>query len=252
VYVSEVSVREAAQRLAVHPSRVRSLVSAGQLDGRRIGSQWVVELEDLERRQALVGAGATSRAMSARSVWGAAALLDGQMAPWLASSERSRLRARLRAHDGANWQTYARWLTSRQRTVTRYRVADTDLDVLLATGGVVATGVSAAHAYHLGLGTSGQGDAYVTSSLADQLVQNFFLIKSAQGNLTLRIVDGNWHLTTARHLAGLAVAARLMVAADLLDTGDSRSLTAGTGLLGDILDGLTIPRSIRTGQQRGK
>jgi excisionase family DNA binding protein len=243
VYVTDVSVSEAARRLAVHPSRVRSLIATGQLQARRIGAQWVLDDADLEERKGFVAAGATSRALSTRVAWAAAALLDGDDADWLTTSERSRLRARLRAHDAEEWQTYRRWLGSRHSAVTRFRVADSDVTVLLAREGVVAAGLSAAGSYQLGLGTSGHADAYVSPAVLAELVEEFFLIESAVGKLRLRTVDGDWHLRTAQSRQGECVAARLMVAVDLLDEGDARSHQAGFELLQTLLSGSALVRA---------
>jgi excisionase family DNA binding protein len=242
VYVTELSVSDAARRLSVHPSRVRSLIASGQLPARRIGVQWVLDEADLEDREAFVAAGATGRAMSPRIAWAAAALLDGADADWLSTSERSRLRARLRTHDADDWQTFRRWLSSRQTAVTRFRVGEADVEALLAREEVVAAGVSAARGYRLGLGTSGEAAAYVSASVLAELVEAFFLIESPVGNLTLRTVEGNWHVRTARGRRG---AAGLAVAVDLLDAGDARSRSAGRELLRALLDGAAVERSLQ-------
>ncbi len=229
------TVTEAAARLAVRPSRVRALIGSGALEGRRVGSQWVVSAQDLERREELVGAGARSRAMSARTAWAAADLLDGGKASWLTTSERSRLRSRLTHRAGAGWQTYSRWLRSRHTAATRYRIADRDIAELLSADGVVAAGASAASAHGLGLSAAGRADVYADATACARLVDEFFLIRSATGNLVVRTVDGDWHRRTSRDREGRAVAPRLMVAADLLDTDDARSRTAGRDLLDRIL-----------------
>lgn len=234
--MTEVTVREAAQRLGVHQSRVRALLSAGTLHGRRIGHQWVIGTEDIDQRKALISGGAKSRAMTARTAWAAAALADGGQATWITASERTRLRGRLRQHgDVTALATYQRWLTSRQASVTRYRVADRDLADLLHADGVVATGLTAARAYDLGLGTSGQADIYVTRDLARRLVKDFFLIASDQGNLTVRVVDGTWHLDAARQVNGQLVTPRLITAMDLLAQRDARSSASGRDLLATTL-----------------
>ena len=120
--------------------------------------------------------------------------------------------------------------------------------MLLAEDGVVATGVSAAAGYCLGLGTSGQADAYVTEELAVRLIDTFFLIPSDRGALTLRVVDGGWHLTTAVQHAGRVLAPKLMVAIDLVDLGDARAVATGAALLAELLDGLDAgPASRPTG-----
>jgi excisionase family DNA binding protein len=94
VYVAELSVREAAQRLGVTPARVRALLEQGGLTGRRVGSQWIVD-DDSVRNRLDMAASTRGRPLSCRGAWSAAALSDGQATPWLASSERSRLRSRL-------------------------------------------------------------------------------------------------------------------------------------------------------------
>ncbi|MCA1712782.1 MAG: helix-turn-helix domain-containing protein [Actinobacteria bacterium] len=231
------TVTQAAQHLGVNAARVRALVSSGALAGRRIGSQWVVDRGAIERRGQIVGAGGRSRSMSARVAWAAADLLDGGNAAWLATSERARLRSRLAAHGAAGWQTYSRWLASRQTSADRYRVGDGDIAAVLAADGVVATGASAASAYGLGLSAAGQAEAYADSATAAGLVDEFFLIRSTSGNLLLRTVDGDWHRRTAAAEQGRATAARLMVAVDLLDADDTRSRSAGRGLLAGLLAG---------------
>lgn len=229
------TVTQAAEHLGVHPSRVRALVSAGALAGRRVGSQWLVQRDALERRAQIVGSGGHSRAMSTRIAWAAADLLDGGSADWLSTSERARLRARLAAHAGDGWQTYSRWLSSRQTRVARYRIADDDIAVLLATDGVVATGASAASAYRLGLSAAGQAEVYAAGETVAQLVDELFLLTSATGNLLMRTVDGDWHRRTATTRRGRVVAARLMTAVDLVDGQDARSRRVGTTLLGQVL-----------------
>ena len=232
---------EAARLLSVDPSRVRALVTSGRLSGRRVGSQWVVDRVAVEQRRVSMAAGAVGRPMVPRIAWGAAHLLNHGSAPWLTSSEKSRLRTRMRSHPADRWPVHSRWLATRQTSVTRYLIGDKDIELLLAEDGVVATGVSAAAGYRIGLGASGQGDAYVTGELAKRLIAEFFLIPSVNGLLTLRVVEGGWHLQTAQTQAGQVLGPRLMVAIDLVDLGDARSIATGTALLAELLDGLAGP-----------
>jgi excisionase family DNA binding protein len=239
---TEVTVAEAAELLQVDPSRVRALAAAGRLLSRRVGPLWLVDLEDVERRSALVSAGAKSRAMSPRTAWAAAALMDGLPAEWLASSERARLAARLRA--AAGWQMYVRWLAGRCSQVQRFRVAADDVAALLPARGVVATGGSAAGAYGQGLSMAGQAEVYVASGVLARLVEDLFLVPSPeQGNLLVRVVDADWHVTSAREFGGRVVAPRLMVAVDLLARSDARSAAAGRDLLARVRE--------EFGQRRG-
>jgi excisionase family DNA binding protein len=235
--MTELTVPEAAEHLSVHQSRVRELLHAGTLIGRRVGRQWVIRTDDLDRHRELVRGGATSRAMSARTAWAAGALLDGQGTDWLASSERSRLKARLFQH-AAEVVTFRRWLSTRQTGTVRLRIADADIAAFLREPGVVATGISAAHSHGLRLSAVGEAEAYVIAAVAEKLTKAYFLIASERGNLLLRTVDGTWHTDTAVERDGRLVTNRLMTAVDLLDSSDARSATAGRELLRQALQSL--------------
>lgn len=243
--MSEVTVPEAAGHLGVHPSRVRELLHAGTLTGRRVGRQWVIKADDLDRHRELIRGGATSRAMSARTAWAAGALVDGQGTDWLASSERSRLKSRLLQH-AEEVATFRRWLSSRQACVERFRVADADIAALLKEHDVVATGISAAGAHGTRLSAVGEADAYVTAAVARALKEDYFLVASDRGNLLLRTVDGTWHTDTAVQCAGVLITTRLMTAVDLLDGTDPRSSAAGRALLRKALQSLTTAEAPRS------
>jgi excisionase family DNA binding protein len=233
--MAELSVREAAQRLGVNQARVRALLKAGQLDGRRIGSQWVVDSDAVTRRLDLA-ASDRGRPFSSRSAWSAAALLDGQHTPWLATSERSRLRSRLVRHDATDVQAYRWWMRKRAFAI-RYRIAEADIAELMTAPGVVAGGISATSHYDLGLAFGNEAEVYVNSSTAAELVNEFFLVESGNGNLLMHVEDSgvDWHKRTALATDGVWVAPRLVVAADLLDSNDTRSRNTGALLLGQTL-----------------
>lgn len=129
-----------------------------------------------------------------------------------------------------------RWLRGRADRVAQYRIGTDDLDALLDADGVVRTGVSAAEAYRLALGTAGSGDAYVTAAVEQRLVDEFFLISSRTGNLTLRVVTEGWHQRTARQVGEHAVTARLIVGVDLADDTDVRTQSTGRALITTVLD----------------
>lgn len=234
VCMTELTVPEAAEHLSVHQSRVRELLQAGTLTGRRVGRQWLIDAGDLDRHRELILGGATSRAMSARTAWAAGALVDGQDTAWLASSERSRLQSRL-LRNADEVATFRRWLSSRQTGTERLRIAEDDIAALLQEEGVVATGISAARAHGVGLSAAGEADAYVTEAVAGRLKKAYFLVGSERGNLLLRTVDGTWHTDTAVPRDGMLVTTRLMTAVDLLDARNARSTTAGRELLRDAL-----------------
>ena len=238
--MAELSVRETARRLNVNQARVRALLKAGRLAGRRIGSQWVVQADAVSHRLDLAVSD-RGRPLSTRSAWCAAALLDGHHTPWLATSERSRLRARLSQHPATDVRTYRWWLQGRA-SIVRYRIAEADIAELAAAQAVVTAGISAASHYDLGLAFGNEAEVYVNSSVAAELVDEFFLVRSEQGNLIMHVEDSglDWHQRTARLMDGVSVVPRLVVAVDLLDSDDTRSRSAGARLLEQAL---TLPSS---------
>lgn len=229
----ELTTGETAARLGVNTSRVRALIATGGLAARRVGQQWLVDADSVTAQHSLIVGHATGRSMSQRIAWATAALADGRNPDWITASERSRIHRRLRTIAGPD--VVRRWLSSRADEVRTYRVGADDLVDVLATADVLATGVSATTAYGLGLTVTGQGDAYVTRELHDRLMRDHFLIETDHGNLTLRVVDHDWHLRTARGEAEAAVAARLIVGVDLADDPDARTRQLGLGLIVDAL-----------------
>lgn len=243
--MSEITVADAALRLRVRETRVRQLVAAGTIAARRVGRQWVIDDAELDRHAALISTGSTSRAMSPRVAWGAAAILDHRPTPWLTSSERSRLTRRLRTADPQVPELFQRWLTRRQVRTTRLRAATEDIPAVLAGEGVVATGLSAVGPLGLGLIATGQGEAYVTAAAAQSVTDDFFLVPSGRGNLLLRIVDGSGHTDSATRLDDGLLAPTLMVAVDLLDQPDTRSRSVGRDLLRSTVGRLTATGAVQ-------
>jgi excisionase family DNA binding protein len=243
----DMTTREAAERLSVHQSRIRALIHSGTLDARRVGSQWLLDADSVDRQADFTSAKATGRPMARRVAWAASDLADGGQARWVSASDRTRLRHRL--DDVSNTAVVQKWLRARAATVTRYRVGDDDIHDLLSAEGVVATGVSAADAYGLSLGAGGSADGYVTKAVRKRLEGDFVLIRSRTGNLTLRLVnDGapdrhaaeskavdDLHLRSSHQIEGHLVAARLIVGADLADDTDTRTKSAGRALIQDVL-----------------
>lgn len=227
------TTREAAERLNVNQARVRALIASGTLAAQRFGTQWLLDEESVDRQAALTSAGANGRPMSTAIAWAAGDLADGGQAAWIGASDRSRLRRRLDAV--TNVAVVRKWLRSRSEGVTRFRIGEGDIDDLLGAEDVVATGLSAADAYGLGLGTGGSAHAYVSQDIADRLEREFFLIRSAIGNLTLRVTTDELHLQSSRQVGDRLFASRLVVGVDLADDLDARTQSAGRGLIGGVL-----------------
>jgi excisionase family DNA binding protein len=222
-----ITAAQAAQRLGVNPSRVRALIARGALTATRAGNQWLIDADSLDRHHDLVTAGATGRPFAPRIAWAAAALCDGRR-DGLTSDDRYRLRRRLAGADGADaCAQVQRWLSRRADSMHRYRIGERDVSALLGTDGVLATGISTIDTYGLGLATGGSADAYVSDQSRRGLVEEFFLIDSAQGNLTLRV--------TSVEVFDAEVAPRLIAGADLADDLDTRTRAAGCALISDAL-----------------
>lgn len=223
---------KAAQLLGVHPSRVRALVASGALTATLSGTRWLIDADSLDRHADLMAAGATGRPFAPRTAWAAAALCDG-LDDRLSTDDRYRLRNRLVHARRAGTDTCAqvsRWLSRRARAVYRYRIADRDLKDLLTTASVMATGISTADTYRLGLATGSAADAYVSEDTRRALVDEFVLIDSERGNLTLRVTEADTHHA--------AVAPRLIAGVDLAEDADARTHAAGCALIDQALSEL--------------
>lgn len=225
----ELTTAQAAERLGISANRVRALISSGNLEARRVGTQWLVAGESVERQARLVDGGATGRPMATRIAWAAADLVDGGAALWLAPSERVRLRNRV-AHS-ATPEVVQRWMARRSGPAARFRAGPQDLREVLAADRVVRTGISAAEAYQLGLGTGDAGDAYVAADRLPGLVEKYFLVESPKGNLTIRSSSDDLYWRTARQVGTFLVAPRMVVGADLADDPDPRTRALGLELL---------------------
>ena len=229
------NVQMTAKRLGVNQARVRRLLASGRLDGSKVGSHWVIDDDAITLRRELSSA-ARSRPLSVRTAWSTAAVLDDLDTSWLSTSERSRIRSRMRRREAAEAVSTRWWMQARAST-RRYRVADNDIAELLQASGVVSGGISAANSYGLGLSHSSEAEIYTGVDMVDGLVDEFFLTESTQGNLAVHVVpDGEaWHQRTARMRRGRLTVPRLIVAVDLLDSDDTRSRRAGAELLHSVL-----------------
>lgn len=229
----ELTTREAATRLGVNQSRVRALIADGRLRARQTGHQWLIDADSVTTQARLTAANATGRAMSTRIAWATAALAEGRTADWVTANERSRIRHRLRSV--ASPEVFRRWFANRATEVRTYRIDDNDLFEVLLNPGLVRTGVAATTHYNLHLSALGHGDGYLNAATLAEVAENYMLIETKQGNLTLRVVDHDWHLRTATPTAHGLVAPRLIVGTDLADDPDARTHTSGHDLLSRVL-----------------
>jgi excisionase family DNA binding protein len=215
------TVKEAAARLGVGPNDIRRLIEAGSLPGVKVGQQWLIPTDAVERRREI--GPRRGRRLSPARAWGLLYLADGRDAPWLTSDARWRIRRRLATHTLA---------ADRDRLIDRgrpipYRAHPSMLDRMRADPHLMLTGVSAASALRLGLvGGPDEVDVYVDHALLDDVVERYRLRPSTDPNVTLRPVPAigwDWPPTN--------VAPRPAVALDLLDHAEPRVRQVGSELV---------------------
>ena len=244
-----VSVREAAEGLGVHDSRVRQLLQAGKLQGSRVGGRWLVDANSLRERKKF--AAEPGRPLSARNAWGALAILSGCRPPGLSDPERSRLLARLRdiaAHGEVPAARIQKLLASRA-DVRRYSVHRGLLPTLLDEADVVRAGASAAPRVGADYVAPGRAEIYVHPERIGKLEAAFGLVLDARrGNLVVRVPPADaWPFLVSA--AGDADegkdAPAAVVAADLLDAHEDRAGVAAVGILESLLESAALRRDAK-------
>lgn len=214
-----VSVAEAAEELGVSERRVRQMLDDGSLTGRRIGRSWVIDLAEVHRRGRRPAP--KGRPWSPRSAWALLAVLDGEPSA-LSPTERSRARRRVRG----GIEPLVDRLRARADERSFYAHPGV-LSRLAAEPEIVRGGVSALVDHGLDLVVESEFDGYVRGRDLDAVVSRFALDGEAERpNVLLRVVsDDCWPFAPDQRVAGRAV-----VAADLLDSDDTRTARAGSDL----------------------
>jgi Transcriptional regulator, AbiEi antitoxin, Type IV TA system len=213
-----VDVASAAQDLGVSSGRVRQLLANGQLEGVLVGSRWLVDPASVHERLTA----STSRPYSERIAWAMLWELTGRDNPLdLSRSELARVHERL-ATPAARWAPRLR----RRATVCRFRCPLSAISVVLDTPDVVRSGVSATDDYGIDIVAHGQADVYMRDAEAvERLAYSLPLRANASdSNLIVRI-PSRWLFGDARYTPAS------VVAADLVDSGDPRSVQTGLSLL---------------------
>jgi excisionase family DNA binding protein len=198
VFMANVSVSEAAQRLGVGVPRIHQRIADGSLRAERIGSQWVVDELSLLR---VAERNEPGRPLSARSVWAVIALAEGddEALAALAPIERSRARARLAellepVADLPRAEADVRRIGSVLRSVFRNRAER----VLLKAAGADLAGIrddprwqSLASSAVSGI-ASAEVDGYLVASDAASLERDYLLMPAdADANVVIHVLpDG--------------------------------------------------------------
>lgn len=220
--MTDMSTRDAAERLGVSQRQVQRLAKAGSLSTIRVvGNALVVDpLSVNARRRALLGRG---RPWSPAVAWGGLWLLSGLDAPWLTYSQRHRLDTRL-----GQISVLAFTAAVRERaSVARYRVGDSAITETMRELGL--TGASTTDTTAGFAGTTRSVDGYCASAKAAELVSRFAMVPDSRGSATLRIPA----------FAELPIPSgdmpHAVVAVDLAGSSESRERDAGLRLLNALL-----------------
>jgi hypothetical protein len=206
-------VAEAAERLGVSTRQVQHLVARGEL---RQVARGVIDETSLDRLAAVRG-GSHMRAWSEETAWGAVSLLSGGDAEWMGTTQRSRLKARLRALDAGALVERAR----ERAKVTRYEAhpsARRYLQGELVHASDAASGV--------GLAETNAIDGYIAVSDGAAVVSRHGLIHDEEGWVTLR--GTSMDLDLVRDMANRSV---VLTALDLAESLDVRERRAGMDAL---------------------
>lgn len=214
---------EAAEQLGVGVRQVERLVASGDLA--RVGTVGRVALIDAASVYRLREQGVRrGRPWSLDSIRAAIDLLADGATERLETSQRSRLRSRLRAMTAEDLVRATRGRAS----VSRYRASNSFLDRIRSQ--VTLTGHSAVDADRATAGVFGLAasrsetvDGYVTEEHAELLAKLYHLAEDAAGNVTLRVV--------AEQIAAGGIADSVTVALDLAESLNVRERSAGLAVL---------------------
>ncbi|MFD9221500.1 helix-turn-helix domain-containing protein [Streptomyces sp. NPDC060064] len=217
----EFSVSEAAASLGVSRQRVLALIHDGDLPARLIGGRWVVLSADVDEWGQDRPAG---RPMAGRVAWGLLDLLDDGRAPWLKASERSRLRARLRARPSI--AQVGHWVR-RRNEVLWLRGHPAALPRLLAFEGAVPAGASAPGQ---DIVDPGQVEVYLRQDAAARAMRKLALrqVPRREANAVVKVPQEVWPFDDGP--------GRAAVALDLWDASDERSRRTARRLYSSVLD----------------
>lgn len=225
----EIAVKDAAQRLGVNESRVRQLLLAGDLVGRRLGRSWLVDSDDVarlegQRRRA-------GRPMGPSRAWALLNLLGGGSAPWLSYSARSQVRSYMARVDDPDADLWRAMLRGRNRVV-RVQAHPAALQRLRVAEGVLPAGPdeAAQRGFDLVSLTEAVSEFYVEPEQWASFARRLAVRQAnEQPNLIVRLPQGVWPFQDQHEVQDSAIAA------DLLESAEPRAVTAGARRLGELL-----------------
>jgi|SRR6267142_1169377 len=214
-----ISAQEAASRLGVNAQRVRALAAQGRLPAHKIANRWLFDsalLHDSEARSRSDG-----RPFAERHALALLFLASGEEPGWLSGYDSWRLRRYLPRLT----RVVAR-LRSRSRA-SYFAAPDSLLRRLISYPNVARSGLSAAEHYGADISARNVIEIYCLQDAAEHLRHRYALreVPEAAANLIIHPIK------VPEALAGRRIMPVGVVAADLLDSSDSRTRRAGRALL---------------------
>lgn len=220
-------VDQAAQRLGVSRQGLYRLIADGAIDAHKFADRWVIPAAAVRRAE--LAPRPAGRPFSVPASWGLIRLMSHLDAPSLSRSRLAQLRRHLREDDPRRLAGRLRNRALRKGFFAHPSV----LPRLLADPRVVPSGVSALEEVgaDLVVGLGGPSEGYVAAGKMASLLRDFKMAKAAGvENVVLHVVDDSVDVPSRMRVAVPAV-----VALDLIESGDSRSVGAGWGLWADTL-----------------
>lgn len=219
-----VQVGEAAERLGVHPSRVRLLAREGRLNARRLGRIWLIDEVELLRE-----AGRPRRAgrpWLPQVAWASLLLLDGEPDALHHLPARARRELLRRVARAGSLGALAPRLSARAQ-VRRCRAHPSVVGRLPAGGAVSGLPAAASQRSQLSVRQDEAADIYVPAAVAERLEGRYELEPAHGGdaNVVLRVVPDDAWMLEGRERAPLAA-----VALDLAEHDDARTREAARRL----------------------
>jgi excisionase family DNA binding protein len=224
----DIGTAEAAKRLGVHPSRVRQMLQAGDLRGRRVGGRWLVSSSDLARMEGRVRR--SGRPLAPARAWGLLHLLDGGRINWLSPVARSQVRSILAHMSGSDADRWRAALRTRALVVPA-RAHPAAIARILRDPRVVQAGGQQAAQLGIDLVVVDQTpEVYVQDEDWPKFAAEFSLREQvADHNLVVRLPRAIWPFTGRSPF-------KAAVAADLLDAAEPRAVRAGASALNELAE----------------
>lgn len=218
----------AAEQLGVSRTQIHRLVESGHLEGEQPGRELFVSATSVQHRAQVVRPRA-GRPLSPRMAWAVLTFASGRSPSWISPSEKVRVRKYAKA-------PLAQWPSglARRAEIHRVRMLPHVLKKLRSTPEVARGGVDAAADHGSLLVGSEVSEFYISAAVLANLKDTKGIrwnSPETEANVIVRVVPPTLSAATIAEILGQPLAPLAAAAADLLDRGDDRSVSAATALL---------------------